>query len=165
MTPSKSNWQVYEKKREKKETSARWKYDLGWKRNFEQVYFDFLYHRNVRSIFFSYKVTHVACFIWFSFLTPSIKCMPIKVLYETAFIHYFLRRQSTNLVTEICLSNLLIKSAIWKLKSTFAIYNLLFQVFGTKKRLWFLPVFSKDDLDNLPSLQGTYFPMRDDVES
>ncbi|KAH9625911.1 hypothetical protein KSS87_023431 [Heliosperma pusillum] len=66
--------EVYEKKREKKETASRWKYDLGWKRNFEQV-------------------------------------------------------------------------------------------FGTKKALWFLPVFSKDDLDSIPSLQGTYFPMRDDVES
>ncbi|XP_074279636.1 putative protein S-acyltransferase 12 [Silene latifolia] len=39
------------------------------------------------------------------------------------------------------------------------------QVFGTRKALWFLPLLSKDDLDNSNSLQGTYFPMRDDVES
>ncbi|KAH9626673.1 hypothetical protein KSS87_010381 [Heliosperma pusillum] len=64
----------YVKRKEKKETSARWKYDVGFKRNFEQV-------------------------------------------------------------------------------------------FGTSKALWFLPVLSKDDLANSSSLQGTYFPMRDDVES
>lgn len=38
------------------------------------------------------------------------------------------------------------------------------QVFGTKKALWFFPLFSKDDLDNVPSLQGFYFPVRDDVD-
>ncbi|CAO2835409.1 unnamed protein product [Amaranthus hypochondriacus] len=66
--------EVYEKKRDKKERPSRWKYDLGWKRNVEQV-------------------------------------------------------------------------------------------FGTRKALWCLPMFSKHDLDNLTSLQGTYFPMHDDSES
>lgn len=32
------------------------------------------------------------------------------------------------------------------------------QVFGTKKTLWFLPLFSKEDLDNIPALQGIGFP-------
>lgn len=66
--------EVYEKKRDKKERASKWKYDLGWKTNFEQV-------------------------------------------------------------------------------------------FGTKKALWFFPLFSKDDLDNVSSLQGTCFPVRDDSES
>lgn len=66
--------EVYEKRREKKERAARWKYDLGWKKNLEQV-------------------------------------------------------------------------------------------FGTKRALWLLPMFSKDDLDNVPSLQGTYFPMHGNPES
>ncbi|XP_021748297.1 probable protein S-acyltransferase 12 [Chenopodium quinoa] len=66
--------EVYEKKRDKKETASRWKYDLGWRKNVEEV-------------------------------------------------------------------------------------------FGTKKALWFLPMFTKDDLDNVPSLQGTHFPVRDDSES
>ncbi|XP_072958358.1 probable protein S-acyltransferase 12 [Typha angustifolia] len=38
------------------------------------------------------------------------------------------------------------------------------QVFGTKKLLWFLPLFSADDLENLPALQGLDFPTRSDVE-
>ncbi|KMT20233.1 hypothetical protein BVRB_1g002370 [Beta vulgaris subsp. vulgaris] len=66
--------EVSEKKRDKKERASKWKYDLGWKQNFEQV-------------------------------------------------------------------------------------------FGMKKALWFFPLFAKDDLDNVPSLQGTYFPVRDDCES
>lgn len=66
--------EVYEKRREKKERAGRWKYDLGWEKNLEQV-------------------------------------------------------------------------------------------FGTKKALWLLPMFSKDDLENVPSLQGTCFPMHGDPES
>lgn len=38
------------------------------------------------------------------------------------------------------------------------------QVFGTKKTLWFFPLFSKDDLDNIPALHGLDFPTRSDVE-
>ncbi|XP_043726015.1 probable protein S-acyltransferase 12 [Telopea speciosissima] len=38
------------------------------------------------------------------------------------------------------------------------------QVFGTKKVLWFFPLFSKEDLDNVRTLQGLYFPMRSDME-
>ncbi|XP_021281010.1 probable protein S-acyltransferase 12 isoform X2 [Herrania umbratica] len=39
------------------------------------------------------------------------------------------------------------------------------QVFGTKKTLWFLPLFSEDDLDNIPALHGIDFPTRSDVEA
>ncbi|KAJ7963442.1 S-acyltransferase [Quillaja saponaria] len=39
------------------------------------------------------------------------------------------------------------------------------QVFGTRKALWLLPLFSKDDLDNIPALQGFEFPTRLDVEA
>ncbi|XP_024024140.1 probable protein S-acyltransferase 12 [Morus notabilis] len=39
------------------------------------------------------------------------------------------------------------------------------QVFGTKKTLWFFPLFSKDDLDNIPALHGLEFPTRADVET
>ncbi|XP_042504568.1 probable protein S-acyltransferase 12 [Macadamia integrifolia] len=38
------------------------------------------------------------------------------------------------------------------------------QVFGTKKVLWFFPLFSKEDLDNVPTLQGLHFPMHSDME-
>ncbi|KAA8520790.1 hypothetical protein F0562_014938 [Nyssa sinensis] len=38
------------------------------------------------------------------------------------------------------------------------------QVFGTKKALWFFPLFSKEDLENIPALQGLDFPTRSDVE-
>ncbi|KAK0580274.1 hypothetical protein LWI29_000184 [Acer saccharum] len=37
------------------------------------------------------------------------------------------------------------------------------QVFGTKKVLWFFPLFSKEDLDNIPALNGIEFPIRSDV--
>ncbi|KAL5792160.1 hypothetical protein ACOSP7_000754 [Xanthoceras sorbifolium] len=37
------------------------------------------------------------------------------------------------------------------------------QVFGTKKVLWFCPLFSKEDLDNIPALHGLEFPTRSDV--
>lgn len=39
------------------------------------------------------------------------------------------------------------------------------QVFGTKKLLWFLPLFSREDLEKIPSLQGLEFPTRSDVEA
>ncbi|KAK9279635.1 hypothetical protein L1049_013314 [Liquidambar formosana] len=39
------------------------------------------------------------------------------------------------------------------------------QVFGMKKALWFFPLFSKEDLDNIPALQGLDFPTRSDVEA
>lgn len=38
------------------------------------------------------------------------------------------------------------------------------QVFGTRKVLWFFPLFSKDDLENIPALQGLDFPTHPDVE-
>ncbi|KAK6260500.1 Palmitoyltransferase [Theobroma cacao] len=38
-------------------------------------------------------------------------------------------------------------------------------VFGTKKTLWFFPLFSEDDLDNIPALHGIDFPTRSDVEA
>ncbi|XP_052192921.1 probable protein S-acyltransferase 12 [Diospyros lotus] len=37
------------------------------------------------------------------------------------------------------------------------------QVFGTKKALWLLPLFSKEDLENIPAIQGLDFPTRPDV--
>ncbi|KAJ6804386.1 putative protein S-acyltransferase 12 [Iris pallida] len=54
------------------------------------------------------------------------------------------------------------KGAVWK-------YDLgkmenFQQVFGTKKLLWFLPLISREDLDNIPALQGLDFPIRPDVE-
>ncbi|KAJ6675165.1 ZINC FINGER DHHC DOMAIN CONTAINING PROTEIN [Salix viminalis] len=39
------------------------------------------------------------------------------------------------------------------------------QVFGTKKALWFFPLFSKEDVDNIPALHGLDFPIRADPES
>ncbi|GMH21767.1 hypothetical protein Nepgr_023609 [Nepenthes gracilis] len=39
------------------------------------------------------------------------------------------------------------------------------QVFGKKKALWFLPLFSKDDMDNIPALRGISFPVRDDSDA
>ncbi|OVA04740.1 zinc finger protein [Macleaya cordata] len=38
------------------------------------------------------------------------------------------------------------------------------QVFGKKKALWLLPLHSKEDLENIPALQGLDFPTRSDVE-
>ncbi|GAV79897.1 zf-DHHC domain-containing protein [Cephalotus follicularis] len=38
------------------------------------------------------------------------------------------------------------------------------QVFGTKKALWFFPLFSTEDLDNIPALHGLDFPTGSDVE-
>ncbi|CAJ2631268.1 unnamed protein product [Trifolium pratense] len=38
------------------------------------------------------------------------------------------------------------------------------QVFGTKKSLWLLPMFSEEDLDNIPALRGIEFPIRSDVD-
>ncbi|XP_050235681.1 probable protein S-acyltransferase 12 [Mercurialis annua] len=37
------------------------------------------------------------------------------------------------------------------------------QVFGTNKALWLFPLFSKDDLDKIPSLNGLDFPTHSDV--
>ncbi|WCJ22488.1 DHHC-type zinc finger family protein [Euphorbia peplus] len=39
------------------------------------------------------------------------------------------------------------------------------QVFGTNKALWFLPIFSKEDLENIPSLHGLDFPTNPDAEA
>ncbi|KAE8708667.1 hypothetical protein F3Y22_tig00110333pilonHSYRG00030 [Hibiscus syriacus] len=39
------------------------------------------------------------------------------------------------------------------------------QVFGTKKSLWFFPLFSDDDLDNISALHGLEFPTLSDVEA
>ncbi|XP_057979806.1 probable protein S-acyltransferase 12 isoform X2 [Malania oleifera] len=39
------------------------------------------------------------------------------------------------------------------------------QVFGTRKALWFFPLFSREDLDNIAALQGVEFPTRTDVEA
>ncbi|XP_039048169.1 probable protein S-acyltransferase 12 [Hibiscus syriacus] len=39
------------------------------------------------------------------------------------------------------------------------------QVFGTKKSLWLFPLFSEDDLDNIPALHGLEFPTLSDVEA
>ncbi|KAH7519431.1 hypothetical protein FEM48_Zijuj08G0035300 [Ziziphus jujuba var. spinosa] len=39
------------------------------------------------------------------------------------------------------------------------------QVFGTKKALWFLPLFSKEDLDSTPALRGLEFPTLSNIEA
>uniref|UniRef100_A0A1J3DST3 S-acyltransferase n=1 Tax=Noccaea caerulescens TaxID=107243 RepID=A0A1J3DST3_NOCCA len=38
------------------------------------------------------------------------------------------------------------------------------QVFGKKKAFWLLPLYSKEDLDNMTSLQGLEFPTRSDID-
>ncbi|TKY61217.1 S-acyltransferase 12 [Spatholobus suberectus] len=38
------------------------------------------------------------------------------------------------------------------------------QVFGTKKALWLFPLFSKEDLDNIPALRGIEFPTHSDID-
>ncbi|TQD97661.1 hypothetical protein C1H46_016715 [Malus baccata] len=38
------------------------------------------------------------------------------------------------------------------------------EVFGTKKALWLLPLFSKEDLDNVPALRGLEFPTLSDTD-
>ncbi|GAB2291107.1 hypothetical protein Dimus_025364 [Dionaea muscipula] len=38
------------------------------------------------------------------------------------------------------------------------------QVFGKQKALWFFPMYSKDDLDNIPALHGICFPVRGEDE-
>ncbi|XP_066394815.1 probable protein S-acyltransferase 12 isoform X1 [Miscanthus floridulus] len=53
------------------------------------------------------------------------------------------------------------KSVSWK-------YDLgwkrnLEQVFGTKKLLWFVPLYSTEDLHNIPALRGLEFPTRSDA--
>lgn len=42
--------------------------------------------------------------------------------------------------------------------------SILLKVFGTKKALWLFPLFSKEDLDNIPALRGIDFPTRSDVD-
>ncbi|KAL3832815.1 hypothetical protein ACJIZ3_007551 [Penstemon smallii] len=42
--------------------------------------------------------------------------------------------------------------------------NNIEQVFGTKKMLWFFPLFSKEDLERVPALDGLDFPTRSDIE-
>ncbi|KAK4488698.1 hypothetical protein RD792_004475 [Penstemon davidsonii] len=42
--------------------------------------------------------------------------------------------------------------------------NNIEQVFGTKKMLWFFPLFSKEDLERVPALHGLDFPTRSDIE-
>lgn len=37
------------------------------------------------------------------------------------------------------------------------------QVFGTKKLLWFVPLYSTEDLHNIPALRGMEFPTRSDA--
>ncbi|CAN4097422.1 unnamed protein product [Withania somnifera] len=37
------------------------------------------------------------------------------------------------------------------------------QVFGANKALWFFPLFSKKDLENIPALHGMEFPTRSDA--
>ncbi|KAI4328966.1 hypothetical protein L6164_021276 [Bauhinia variegata] len=39
------------------------------------------------------------------------------------------------------------------------------QVFGTKKALWLFPLFSKEDFEKIPALEGLEFPTRSDVEA
>ncbi|XP_058085138.1 probable protein S-acyltransferase 12 isoform X2 [Magnolia sinica] len=39
------------------------------------------------------------------------------------------------------------------------------QVFGTKKAYWFLPLFSAEDLENIPALKGLDFPTQSDIEA
>lgn len=39
------------------------------------------------------------------------------------------------------------------------------QVFGTKKKLWLLPLISKEDLENIPALRGLDFPIRSDADA
>ncbi|KAF6150663.1 hypothetical protein GIB67_022275 [Kingdonia uniflora] len=39
------------------------------------------------------------------------------------------------------------------------------QVFGTNKALWFVPMFSKEDIANISALSGLHFPTRSDIET
>lgn len=38
------------------------------------------------------------------------------------------------------------------------------QVFGTRKVFWLMPVFSKEDLERVPALDGLKFPTRSDID-
>ncbi|XP_049936285.1 probable protein S-acyltransferase 12 isoform X3 [Nymphaea colorata] len=38
------------------------------------------------------------------------------------------------------------------------------QVFGKKRAYWLLPLYSKEDLEKIPALQGLEFPIRSDAE-
>lgn len=46
----------------------------------------------------------------------------------------------------------------------YLIVFILLKVFGTKKALWLFPLFSKEDLENIPALRGIDFPTRSDVD-
>jgi len=37
------------------------------------------------------------------------------------------------------------------------------QVFGSKKLFWFVPLYSTEDLHNIPALRGLEFPTRSDA--
>ncbi|XP_071932813.1 probable protein S-acyltransferase 12 isoform X1 [Coffea arabica] len=39
------------------------------------------------------------------------------------------------------------------------------QVFGTKKMFWFFPLFSEEDLKNIPALHGLDFPIHSDTDT
>ncbi|KAJ3688966.1 hypothetical protein LUZ61_018130 [Rhynchospora tenuis] len=50
------------------------------------------------------------------------------------------------------------KSALWRYDlGNFKNFE---QVFGTKKRLWFFPLYSDEDLENISALQGLEFPIQ-----
>ncbi|XP_057464101.1 probable protein S-acyltransferase 12 isoform X1 [Actinidia eriantha] len=55
------------------------------------------------------------------------------------------------------------KAVRWKYD--FGQKNNFEQVFGTSKALWFFPLFSKEDLENIPALHGLDFPTHPDVEA
>ncbi|XP_057499216.1 probable protein S-acyltransferase 12 [Actinidia eriantha] len=55
------------------------------------------------------------------------------------------------------------KAVRWKYD--FGWNNNFEQVFGTRKALWFFPLFSKEDLENIPALHGLDFPTHPDVQA
>lgn len=97
-------------------------------------------------------------------------------------INYKLLAFSENLLYALLFLVFLVKHAILTLSNTTSIevhlkkkgvvweYDLgrrknFEQVFGTKKLLWFLPLYAKEDLERIPALQGLDFPVRLDVET
>lgn len=72
--------------------------------------------------------------------------------------------------TSLLLSNTTTIEVYAKKKATVWRYDLgkkknFEQVFGTKKLLWFFPLVSNEDLENIPALKGLEFPIRSDAES